>query len=45
MVLVAIIIGVLSAITQYLKYKNTAASFWIKKIALQPSQHWWWFFY
>ena len=34
MVLVAIIIGILSAITQYLKYKNTAPSFWIKKIAL-----------
>ncbi len=33
MVLVAIIIGLLSAITQYLKYKNTATSFFIKKIA------------
>jgi cytochrome c-type biogenesis protein CcmF len=33
-VLVAIIIGLLSAITQYLKYKNTATSFIIKKIAL-----------
>jgi cytochrome c-type biogenesis protein CcmF len=32
-VLVAIIIGLLTAITQYLKYKNTAASFIIKKIA------------
>ena len=32
-VLVAIIIGLLSAITQYLKYKNTATSFIIKKIA------------
>ena len=33
MVLVAIIIGLLSAITQYLKYKNTATSYFIKKIA------------
>jgi cytochrome c-type biogenesis protein CcmF len=34
MVLVAIITGLLSAIVQYLKYKNTARSFWLKKIAL-----------
>jgi len=34
MVLVAIIIGLLTAITQYLKYKQTAASFWVKKILL-----------
>ena len=32
-VLVAIIIGLLTAITQYLKYKNTDASFVFKKIA------------
>jgi cytochrome c-type biogenesis protein CcmF len=34
MVLVAIIVGLLTAITQYLKYKNTEASFWVKKIAI-----------
>ncbi|MBC7887842.1 MAG: cytochrome c biogenesis protein CcsA [Ferruginibacter sp.] len=34
MVLVAIIIGILSAITQYFKYKSTPASSVIKKIAL-----------
>ncbi|MEO6722387.1 MAG: cytochrome c biogenesis protein CcsA [Ferruginibacter sp.] len=34
MVLVAIIVGLLSAITQYLKYKRTPASFTLKKIAL-----------
>ena len=34
MVLVAVVIGVLTAITQYLKYKNTSRSFLIKKIAL-----------
>ena len=34
MVLVAIIIGILSAITQYLKYKSTPAVFILKKIAL-----------
>lgn len=33
-VLVAIIIGILSAITQYLKYKSTPASTWLKKIAV-----------
>ena len=34
MILVGIIIGFLSAITQYLKYKSTGSSFVIKKIAL-----------
>ena len=34
MVLVAIIIGLLSAITQYLKYKNTPLSATIKKLAI-----------
>lgn len=34
MVLVAIVIGLLSAITQYLKYKNTPAAFTFKRIAL-----------
>ncbi len=33
-ILVAIIIGLLSAITQYFKYKKTGASFILKKIAL-----------
>ena len=33
MVLVAIIIGVLSAMTQYFKYKSTPASYTLKKIA------------
>ncbi len=34
MVLVAIIIGVLTAITQYLKYKSTTGTFVLKKIAV-----------
>ena len=34
MVLVAIIIGILSAITQYLKYKSTPTAYIIKKIAI-----------
>ena len=34
LVLVAVIIGLLTAITQYLKYKNTSRDFLIKKIAL-----------
>lgn len=34
MVLVAIIIGVLSAVTQYFKYKSTPSSYLIKKIAI-----------
>ncbi len=34
MVLVAIIIGILTAITQYFKYKSTPASYTLKKIAL-----------
>lgn len=33
-ILVAIIIGLLSAITQYLKYKNTSTGYLLKKIAL-----------
>ncbi len=33
MVLVAFIIGILSAFGQYLKYKHTPQSFWLKKIA------------
>jgi len=33
-ILVAIIIGILSAVAQYFKYKNTAGSFILKKIAL-----------
>ena len=33
-VLVAIIIGILSAITQYFKYKSTPSAFILKKIAL-----------
>ena len=32
MVLVAIIIGLLTALTQYLKYKNTETAFWLKKV-------------
>lgn len=32
MVLIAVVIGLLTAITQYLKYKKTPRSFWIKKI-------------
>lgn len=32
MVLVAIIIGILTALTQYLKYKNTEPTFWVKKV-------------
>ena len=32
MILIAVVIGLLTAITQYLKYKKTARSFWIKKI-------------
>lgn len=32
MVLIAIVLGLLTAITQYLKYKKTPRSFWIKKI-------------
>jgi cytochrome c-type biogenesis protein CcmF len=34
MVLVAVIVGLLSAITQYLKYKSTPSSYTLKKIAL-----------
>lgn len=34
MVLVAVVVGLLTAITQYLKYKNTARGFFLKKIAL-----------
>lgn len=34
MVLIAIIIGILTAITQYFKYKNTGSKEFIKKIAL-----------
>ncbi len=34
MVLVAIIIGILSAVTQYFKYKSTPTSFVVKKIAI-----------
>ncbi len=34
MILIAIIIGFLTAITQYLKYKKTPRSFWMKKVAL-----------
>lgn len=34
MILIAIIIGLLTAITQYLKYKSTARTFWMKKIAV-----------
>ena len=33
-IFVAIIIGTLTAITQYFKYKNTAKDFFYKKIAL-----------
>lgn len=32
MVLIAVVIGLLTAITQYLKYKKTPRSFWLKKI-------------
>ncbi|HMO60647.1 MAG TPA: cytochrome c biogenesis protein CcsA [Ferruginibacter sp.] len=34
MILVAVITGILSAVTQYFKYKSTPKGFWIKKIAL-----------
>jgi cytochrome c-type biogenesis protein CcmF len=34
MVLVAVITGILSAVTQYLKYKSTPANYLLKKIAL-----------
>jgi cytochrome c-type biogenesis protein CcmF len=34
MVLVAVVIGLLMAIAQYLKYKNTPRSYWLPKIAL-----------
>ena len=34
MVMVAVIIGILSAITQYLKYKSTPANYILKKIAV-----------
>src|SRR6185312_16305690 len=32
MVLIAVVIGILTAFTQYLKYKNTGRSFWLKKL-------------
>lgn len=32
MILIAVVIGLLTAITQYLKYKKTPRSFWLKKI-------------
>lgn len=32
MVLIAVVLGLLTAITQYLRYKQTPRSFWIKKI-------------
>ena len=32
MILIAVVIGLLTAITQYLKYKKTPRSFWTKKI-------------
>lgn len=34
MVLVAVVVGLLMAIAQYLKYKNTPRSYWLPKIAL-----------
>lgn len=34
MVLIAIVIGLLTAITQFLKYKKTPRAFWLKKIAV-----------
>ncbi len=34
MVLVAIIVGILTAVSQYLKYKNTTSGYIVKKIAL-----------
>ncbi len=37
MVLIAVVIGLLTAITQYLKYKNTQRSFWIEKIITPTS--------
>jgi cytochrome c-type biogenesis protein CcmF len=33
MVLIAVVIGLLTAVTQYLKYKNTDRSYWMKRIA------------
>lgn len=32
MILIAVVIGILTAFTQYLKYKNTQRSFWLKKL-------------
>lgn len=32
MILIAVVIGLLTAIAQYLKYKKTARSFWLKKL-------------
>lgn len=32
MILIAVVLGLLTAVIQYLKYKNTARSFWLKKI-------------
>lgn len=32
MVLIAVVIGILTAVTQYLKYKKTSRSFWMKKL-------------
>ncbi|MBN8789185.1 MAG: cytochrome c biogenesis protein CcsA [Terrimonas sp.] len=34
MILIAVIIGLLTAITQYLKYKGTPRNFWMKKVAV-----------
>jgi cytochrome c-type biogenesis protein CcmF len=34
MILVAVITGILSAVTQYFKYKSTPKGYWVKKIAL-----------
>ncbi|MBX3238958.1 MAG: cytochrome c biogenesis protein CcsA [Chitinophagaceae bacterium] len=34
MILIAVVLGLLTAIVQYLKYKHTPRSFWLKKIAV-----------
>ncbi|MBX2921317.1 MAG: cytochrome c biogenesis protein CcsA [Chitinophagaceae bacterium] len=32
MILIAVVLGLLTAVTQFLRYKNTPRSFWVKKI-------------
>lgn len=34
MILIAVVLGLLTAVVQYLKYKNTPRAFWMKKIAV-----------